>query len=277
VPTREQVVRLLESGLDYTAIGERLGVPAGQAYMIATGLPADGSDAVTAEEQHRPGLLKTSTQHLVSPQPESPTASDTVKAWLKQRTSGDEQMRRAARRLEAAPGEAQQEEGVRDVTDLLTREHNRITSLSKQLQAIPGRKKSGSPAQMSRRGSIAGMIADAVSRHVPPEREYLWPAVREILEDGGTLANQGLEQEREMTQTLTALGKVPPESEEFDTLVDELVERLRKHIAFQEMVFARLREAMPQGGRDRLGEMVRRAQQAEEQPADCEGTARGKR
>src|ERR1700761_4292306 len=41
--TRREVQDLLDAGLDYEAAGQRLGIPAGQAYLIATGRPADGS------------------------------------------------------------------------------------------------------------------------------------------------------------------------------------------------------------------------------------------
>jgi hypothetical protein len=47
VPTREHVRKLLDDGLDYAAAAQRLGIPPGQAYMIATGLPADGGDTIT--------------------------------------------------------------------------------------------------------------------------------------------------------------------------------------------------------------------------------------
>ncbi|MBP0461554.1 hypothetical protein [Streptomyces montanisoli] len=99
MPTREQVLRLLDSGLGYEEAARRLGVPAGQAYMIATGLPADGGDTLTDAEARRPGLLSTSSQHLANPQPaENPTSRTTVARWLKQRAADDEPMRRAAAR-----------------------------------------------------------------------------------------------------------------------------------------------------------------------------------
>jgi hypothetical protein len=50
---------------DYRAAGQALGVPAGQAYLVATGLPADGSDTFTPQELDRPGVLPGSTQQLV--------------------------------------------------------------------------------------------------------------------------------------------------------------------------------------------------------------------
>ena len=94
--TRDQVRRLLDIGLDYAAVGENLGIPPGQAYLIATGMPADGSDAVTAEKARRPGFLA-SSQHLANPPHENPTSKDAVRAWLRARVAADEQMRGARR------------------------------------------------------------------------------------------------------------------------------------------------------------------------------------
>ena len=45
MPTRDQVDALLDSGHSYETAARLLRIPAGQAFMVATGLPADGSDA----------------------------------------------------------------------------------------------------------------------------------------------------------------------------------------------------------------------------------------
>ena len=50
VPTRQQVRALLDQGLDYREVARRLGISPGLAYLIATGLPADGGDAPAPEE-----------------------------------------------------------------------------------------------------------------------------------------------------------------------------------------------------------------------------------
>ncbi len=101
--TREQVRRLLDDGLDYQAAGRQLGIPAGQAYLIATGMAADGSDTVTDDEARRPGFLA-SSQHLANPPHENPTSKDSVVAWLKARVAADEQMRAAMLRRTAEGG-----------------------------------------------------------------------------------------------------------------------------------------------------------------------------
>jgi hypothetical protein len=107
VPTREQVLRLLESGLDHGAAGERLGVSPGQVYMVATGLPADGGDWVTAGQARRPGVLRSGgTQELSHAGSTGPGARESVHRWLRRRALSDEQMRRAARSGAAARDEA---------------------------------------------------------------------------------------------------------------------------------------------------------------------------
>lgn len=104
MPTKEQVRRLLDNGLDYQAAGRELGIPPGQAYLIATGVPADGSDAITEEEAKRPGFLP-SSQHLMDPPDENPTAEEAVAAWLNARVATDGQMRTALREHTAQPPE----------------------------------------------------------------------------------------------------------------------------------------------------------------------------
>src|SRR3954452_3187456 len=93
VPSEEQVNELIAEGLDYPEIGRRLGVPAGQAYLIATGTPADGGHS-TDEPQDRPGTLS-SAQHLANPAHENPTAKQVVQDWIAGRVSADAQMRSA--------------------------------------------------------------------------------------------------------------------------------------------------------------------------------------
>jgi hypothetical protein len=91
------VLTLLQQGLTYEEAGERLGVPPGQAYLVATGIPADGSDAVTVEQRRRPGMLPSRSQRLVNPNEVNPTRRDDVLDWIRSRLLADEPMRAAAR------------------------------------------------------------------------------------------------------------------------------------------------------------------------------------
>jgi hypothetical protein len=93
LPSKEQVKRLIAEGLDYPEVGRRLDVPAGQAYLIGTGTPADGGHS-TDEPQDREGTLS-SAQHLANPPHENPTAKQVVHDWIAGRVAADAQMRSA--------------------------------------------------------------------------------------------------------------------------------------------------------------------------------------
>jgi hypothetical protein len=89
VATRAQVLELLERGHSYETAGRALGVAAGQAFMIATGLPADGSGAPSPQELAEKPVLAGSSQHLVNPPPFNPTRKQSVIDWVRERASRD--------------------------------------------------------------------------------------------------------------------------------------------------------------------------------------------
>ncbi len=64
-----------------------LDIPAGQAYMIATGLPADGGEAPSPEELRDSPLLSGSSQQLVNPPAIRPVRNDRVLEWVRRRAA----------------------------------------------------------------------------------------------------------------------------------------------------------------------------------------------
>lgn len=257
MPTKEQVRRLLDAGLGYESVGERLGIPPGQAYLIATGVPADGSDTITGRGSRRPGF-QPSSQHLANPPHENPTAKASVSAWLKARVAADGQMRGALRNRTAEPPEIDPdaERESHDAVTVLGRQHSQVRYLLKQLQALPGHTTGGSAEQMRARKSIVDMITVRLSEHETIEEEYFWPLVRGSVPDGDQYADQALRQEQQGKDTLTELGRLDPDSREFDELAEQLVARLREHVAFEDMVFLKARESVPAEHLDRLGEKL---------------------
>jgi hemerythrin superfamily protein len=246
---------LVQQGHDYPAIGQRLGVPAGQAYLIATGMPADGGDTYTEAERQRPGVLP-SAQHLLGADAENPTTKDAVLNWIKSRVAADPQMQAAAQQRDAEPGEIQDPDDDHDALVVLTRDHNQVKALQEQLGTLPSHATGGSTAQMSRRKSIVDMITVKLSQHEAVEEEYFWPAVRKVMPDGDRWADEAIEQEQQGRNTLTALGQLEPDTDEFDELVEKLVLLLRKHVAYEETLFLQLKSVMPDDERRELGEKL---------------------
>jgi hypothetical protein len=235
---------LLDAGLDYTAVAERLGVPAGQVYLIATGRPADGSKS------------RGGAQALANPRYENPTAKESVAKWLKTRSSRDEQMLDAARRRTAEPPPIEDADAAHDAVTVLGRDHNQVKYLLKQLEALPSHTTGGSAEQLDQRKSIVDMITVRLSEHEAVEEEYLWPTVRSELADGDRWADGALEQEQQGKDTLAALGELAPDTDEFDELVSQLVTQLGKHVGYEDHVFLRMRAELSEGTLNDLGERI---------------------
>ncbi len=72
---------------DFEEAGRRLDVPAGRAFLIATGRPADGSTPAGG-----PGSR---AQALVNPREVNPTSRGDVHAWMRRLAQGDPSMRAA--------------------------------------------------------------------------------------------------------------------------------------------------------------------------------------
>jgi hypothetical protein len=75
MPTRADVLRLLEQGETYDTVGQAFGIAPGKAYMIATGRPADGEPE--------------GDQRLVNPRTVNPTGKPEVLAWVRERARRD--------------------------------------------------------------------------------------------------------------------------------------------------------------------------------------------
>jgi hemerythrin-like domain-containing protein len=237
VATAEQIRALLASGLSYRVAAQRCGIDPGLAYLIATGLPADGSDAVTPEDTEGAG-----NEHVLG--------------WIKQRAHSDAAMLAAAAVRDAEPGPVDDPDDVHDVLTVLTRDHNQVTALVQQLSAIPSHTNGGSPAQVARRASIVDLITVHLSKHEAVEEELFWPAVRKALADGDARAEEALAQERQGKDTLSELAGLDPDSREFDEAVERLVALLRKHVSYEERVFldfASATEGAQRSERDALG------------------------
>ncbi|MFI6759728.1 hypothetical protein ACIBF5_11400 [Micromonospora sp. NPDC050417] len=87
--SKQQVLHLVDQGHGYPEIGRILGVSAGQAYLVATGIPADGSDTVTTRQRKRLGMLPSRSQRLVNPREVNPTHSERVHGWIRDRAKRD--------------------------------------------------------------------------------------------------------------------------------------------------------------------------------------------
>jgi hypothetical protein len=83
MPSKHDVLEALRATGSYEQAARSLGIPAGQAHLIATGVPADGSSPLEPSHEGREGLL-TSPQHLVNPTQHNPLRKEHVLAWVRE-------------------------------------------------------------------------------------------------------------------------------------------------------------------------------------------------
>ncbi|MGN6244799.1 MAG: hypothetical protein ACTHQ3_14175 [Motilibacteraceae bacterium] len=97
--TRQAVLERLRDGGSVVQAASALGVNAGLAYFVATGLPADGSYSMSAGDWQRPGLMTTS-QKLCAPPLRQADERGVVAQWMQGRAQADRPMQAAARARE---------------------------------------------------------------------------------------------------------------------------------------------------------------------------------
>lgn len=271
--TRRQVVELVEAGLSYDDVAARLGVRPGLAYLIATGLPADGSETtLTAEDRARPGYLTTSTQHLANPAPvRAASHRAVVHDWIAARVERDAAMQRAA---SAPPAQRPRDpDDDRDIVTVLARDHNAVHALTKQFETTPGASQGGAPDQVDQRASLVARIRAALDQHEHAEAEHLWPEVIGVVPDGERLAATARAQEHELTATLAQLARLEPHDARYDELVDTLELHIRVHVAFEDRVFLALHDATTADQRQQLGARIRATEIVASAKEGTDGTA----
>jgi transposase len=89
MPSAQQITGLLDQGHTYEEVAESLGISPGLAYLIATGIPADGGDTLDATTRRRPHVESARTQRLSNPPHHNPTHHPDVEDWVRRRAAAE--------------------------------------------------------------------------------------------------------------------------------------------------------------------------------------------
>ncbi|MER7775834.1 hemerythrin domain-containing protein [Streptomyces sp. NPDC096191] len=139
-----------------------------------------------------------------------------------------------------------------DVTTELTTDHREVEELFGKIEALP-------PGDEQRKKYADQAVIELV-RHSVAEEAYLYPALREFLPDGDTIADKEIEDHAEAERTMKALEGVDAGDAEFDRLIGELMTEIRSHVRDEEEnLFPRLRSVTSEDELMKLGDKVRQA------------------
>jgi hypothetical protein len=132
-----------------------------------------------------------------------------------------------------------------DVFDVLARDHEEVKRILGKLQQGPTQQTGATEHELRQRQRMAEQLVIEESKHEAVEEMYFWPAVREHLANGNTLADEATGQEQEAKEVLSKLDKLDSDDPEFEKLLGTFITAAREHIAFEELkVWPSLREML---------------------------------
>ncbi|MFE9650265.1 hemerythrin domain-containing protein [Streptomyces sp. NPDC006365] len=137
------------------------------------------------------------------------------------------------------------------ITELVT-DHREVEEIFGRIEALP-------PGDKDRK-VYADQATMELVRHSVAEEEHLYPAVRQYLPDGDTVADKEIDDHSRAEQIMKDLESCEASDAEFDRLIGMLMNEIRSHVADEEEnLFPMLRDTAPAEALDELGDKVRQA------------------
>ena len=144
-----------------------------------------------------------------------------------------------------------------DVFTVLAKDHEEVKGMLAELDKGPTRATGASEEQLALRKKMTEQLIIEESKHEALEEMYFWPAVREHLESGNTLADEATGQEQAAKQVLADLDKLDAGDADFERLLAKFTLDAREHIEFEEMhVWPRMRTALNSQRAAELGTQI---------------------
>lgn len=88
--------------------------------------------------------------------------------------------------------------------------------------------------QLAFRKRVVERLIIEESRHEAAEQQHFWPALRQLGPEGNRVADEAIGQESEGEQVMDKLGKLSPDDQRFEELLEGFASDARAHIAFEE-------------------------------------------
>ncbi len=125
-----------------------------------------------------------------------------------------------------------------DILDLLVQEHREAEQLLDQLSMQSGQEQDPR--------DVADLFISALVRHSVAEEMYVYPVIREYLDDGDEAVDHDTQEHQELEELLKELEGLQPADGEFTEVVARLREVLADHIKDEEdEQFPKLRQVVP--------------------------------
>ncbi|MFD4974828.1 hemerythrin domain-containing protein [Streptomyces sp. NPDC058424] len=139
-----------------------------------------------------------------------------------------------------------------NVIEELMADHREVEEIFGRIQSTAG--------QGQELRDLVDEVTIELVRHSVAEEQYLYPTVRERVEDGGRIADKEIADHSRVEQLLKQLERVNADDPQMSALLQQLMEEVADHVEDEENnLFPLLRQACSSEMLGDLGEKVRRA------------------
>jgi hemerythrin superfamily protein len=146
---------------------------------------------------------------------------------------------------------------MRNVFEVLRKDHEEVKRALDELEHGPTAETGANTDQLMVREKLVEELTIEESKHEAVEEEYFWPAVRDRLADGDTLADHAIEQEQAAKFVLDDLIGRKPDDPKFEELVGQFIADGREHIAYEETsVWPEMKHALNAEEAEELGRKI---------------------
>ena len=143
-----------------------------------------------------------------------------------------------------------QDQQSTDFIDVLSAQHREVEGLFAELEARFGSK--AEEVENTARRAVTLLV-----EHTVAEEVHLYPLVREVLDDGDTIAEREIAEHDDAERTMKRLEALPASSGDFWLTYRILTNLIAQHVGEEEQyLFPRLAEAVSKQDREQIGDRM---------------------
>lgn len=138
------------------------------------------------------------------------------------------------------------------LVETIISDHREVENVFQELES-----EEGSP---DHRRDLVDHVTSELVRHSVAEEQYMYPAAREVLDDGDEIADHEIEEHSDVEKLLKDLENVDPSDSTFNGLITKVIANVRHHVEEEEQdLLPRLQAACSENQLQDLGEKVEKA------------------
>lgn len=110
-----------------------------------------------------------------------------------------------------------------DLADLIASDHRQVEELFGQLESGDGDRR-----------HLVDKVIDELRAHITAEEQVVYPAIRDMVPEGGRMADHALSEHKGMKEAMRTLEQGQPGDSQFETALRNLMTEVQAHVPEEE-------------------------------------------